>query len=758
MRAYLQSQQDVTPDVLALLKAAKEKSGITEQISFQPLPESPHRNVPVLSLGPMPEKLFNHTVNAPSVAALMTKNDSLTRLSDALKLLAGDITLPKMTYRVCETAAQVQEYLAGLTAAGAPVVLDIETSGVVDEDLPEYRRVISVALYNGTGKVLVIPEHLLRSGFVETLLRQFVQENFIVAHNEKFDIPYFGPCPPVEQRFDPMVAHFVLFPAGSTHGLKELCEQYFGIGDWDKALKEYVPGKTYAEAGTGEDGVYWEARTYPNGSGYERIPRTLLYEYNAHDVFNTWHLFILLQDMLTTANKWPVFARRMAVSGMFMDIEQKGFTIDRAHLEELRVLLEKQFKDTKEELDLIAGYPINPNSHVQVKAWFKDRGMELPRQKTKNAKTGKITIAPSSNEKSMEIVIANERGKYDGDAVEFAKTLLELRGITKNLGTYVNGFLSRAHGNTVHTTFNVTGPMTGRIANRGAGILTIPRDKTYRKMVVPSGPGRVLVKPDYGQLEMRLVSFLSMDERFVAAFQPGMPDFFTGMMPEVYPDIDLRTKTKTELKALRNGVKPISHGANYNRGVAAIAEQLGMPVAQAIEIYERYMGPHGQGLRAWQEDIKSRAREGEDIITPFGWHYQAEIITEKNQNSIENSALAFIPQSTGNDICLGAALALHPQLAQYDAWIVATIHDQIIVDCPIEHAKTVGALMEKEMLAEGKKVVGDVLVMEAAPEYGFDWSEAMDDAQWEQYLYWMQQCGYENLGKTLGSVDVLVGV
>jgi DNA polymerase I-like protein with 3'-5' exonuclease and polymerase domains len=83
---------------------------------------------------------------------------------------------------------------------------------------------------------------------------------------------------------------------------------------------------------------------------------------------------------------------------------------------------------------------------------------------------------------------------------------------------------------------------------------------------------------------------------------------------------------------------------------------------------------------------------------------------------------------------LEAALRIHPQLAQYDAWIVATIHDQIIVDCPIEHAKTVGELMEREMLAAGKLVVGDVLVMEAEPEYGFVWSEKMGPKEWDNWL------------------------
>src|SRR4030095_9041911 len=221
------------------------------------------------------------------------------------------------------------------------------------------------------------------------------------------------------------------------------------------------------------------------------------------------------------------------------------------------------------------------------------------------------------------------------------------------------------------------------------------------------------VKPDYGQLEMRLVAYYSGDPRFVAAFQPGMPDFFTAMMPEVYPGIDLEKLSKKEKAEMRNGVKPISHGANYGRSYAAIAEQLGMAVAEAKAIYDRYMGDPKVGLIPWQNSIREKATSGEEIITDYGFHYQAEIISEKNKNSIENSALAFTPQSTGNDITLGAALNIHKWIHEYDAWIVATIHDQIIVDCPIEHAEEVGRRMEAEMLAEGQRVVKGVLIFEA---------------------------------------------
>lgn len=738
MRCFVHSNDPITSSVISIIGKAKEVAGITETLDFQPMPENPPKNVPVLSLGRLDRQVMSRVVQAPSVASILAKADSLTRVSNALKLLVREVDLGEMHYRVEDRADWLCAYLN--SCLSTRVAFDIEVSGDIDVDRPAFDRLISVALWGGTGSVMVIPEEMLRLPEVEKSLRLFVTRNKLITVNGKFDLSYFDSA---EHFFDVMIAHYVLYPAGSTHGLKDLSAEYFGIGDWDALLKPYTKAKLYAEAGTGEDGVWWEARKYSAGSGYNRIPRTMLYKYNAYDVFYTWHLYELLMDLLEDdPESLDAFWRRMRVSDLFAEVERKGFTIDRAYLEELKIELEEDWRVAQQNLRDIALRPhLNPNSPVQVKLWFEETDKPLPRRKSvsTNKDGKKITkFAPSSAEDALEEVM--ESDKYNETSKAFAATLLECRGITKNLGTYVNGFLDRATGNTVHTTFNVTGPMTGRIANRGAGIMTIPRKEKYRKMIVPSGPDRVLVKPDYGQLEMRLVAWFSGDERFVKAFQPGMPDFFVSLMPEIYPEHDFSGMTEAQMKkakkpdgtGFRDGVKPISHGTNYGRGYAAIAKQLGMDPEEARVISERYMGPEGEGLAAWQAEI--RASIGRNISTPYGFHYQAEIITERNRNSVENSALAFKPQSTGNDICLDAALHIAPQLAQYDAWIVATIHDQILTDAPIVHAKAVGELMEREMLAAGERVIGGVLVMEAEPEYGFFWSEKLGPKEWDAFM------------------------
>lgn len=59
---------------------------------------------------------------------------------------------------------------------------------------------------------------------------------------------------------------------------------------------------------------------------------------------------------------------------------------------------------------------------------------------------------------------------------------------------------------------------------------------------------------------------------------------------------------------------------------------------------------------------------------------------------------------------------------------------KIIADAPIEHASAVGAIMQHEMEQEGRNIYGDLLVFEAEPEYGFVWSEKMDQKQWDAWI------------------------
>ena len=711
MRVILESQQVVSDKCWDILAFAKEQSGITEELEFLENYQGRSTRYPVLALGSYDNLKYqgNRVIEAPSAAAICTKADSITRMERAFNLLVNPPEHEPMEWQII--GLHKLRELARLE--GKNIAVDIETSGDVSADLVEDSVLLSVGLFVD-GVAYVLPEDLLRAHGTRGKLGKVLSQNNCILHNGKFDIPYLEHYTGAKVTFifDTMLAHYSLFPAG-MHGLKQLARMILGAPDWDGATDEYTPGKTYKEAGTGEDGVWWTARKYSAHSGYERIPRSLLYEYNAYDVYWTMKLFWHFRwELEHDASAMRVFQRRMELSEMFMDVEKPGNRIDVDHLERVGGVLEQQREFALNKLAEIAGVPINPNSPKQVKDWLANNGI-----RTK-----------STDEKHMTEIIRNKEGRFSDLHVDFAKQLLECRGITKNLGTYVNGFLERSHNGRSYTKFKLIGAYTGRLSTPAPAIMTLPRDPMYRQMLLPD-EGHVMLGPDYGQIEARVMAVLSDDAYLLSLFQPGSIDFFDALMPIAYPDVDLATLDKDTKKDMRARLKGVIYGLSYGRKAAAIAESLDMPVWQAQAIIDNYLGA-APGLVAWREETQRKALEAENIETLFGFHFQCEVVTGENKTSVENAALAFLPQSTANDICLEAALHIHRWIGEYGARIMGSIHDQILVSCPPEHAEEVGKRMEYEMEESARRNLGNKCVFDAKPDAGPDWAHLVGLDDW----------------------------
>lgn len=712
MRVILESQQSVSDRCWDILAFAKNSAGITEEIEFIENYLGRSTRLPVLALGSYDNIKYkdNRVIEAPSSAAICTKPDSITRLERALNLLVNPPEHEPIEWELV-TLSKLRQ-LAKSTK-GKNIAVDIETSGDVSTDLVEDALLLSVGLYID-GVAYVLSETLLQAKSTRTALRRVLAGNNCILHNGKFDIPYLEHYTggKVNFVFDTMLAHYALFPAG-MHGLKQLARMILGAPDWDGANEKYTVGKTYKTAGTGEDGVWWDARKYSANSGYERIPRSLLYEYNAYDVYWTMKLFWHFRwELEQDASAMRVFKRRMELSEMFMDIEKPGNRIDVDHLERVGGILEQQRERALLDLEEIAGVPINPNSPKQVKEWFAANGLRTN----------------STDEKHMTEIIRNKDGRFEELHVDFAKQLLKCRGITKNLGTYVNGFLQRSHNGRIYTKFKLIGAYTGRLSTPAPAIMTLPRDPMYRQMLLPD-EGHVMVGPDYGQIEARVMAALSGDKYLLSLFQKGSIDFFDALMPIAYPDVDLKSLDKDTKKDMRARLKGVIYGLSYGRKAAAIAESLDMPVWQAQQIIDNYLGA-APGLVAWREEVQRKALEAENIETLFGFHFQCEVVTGDNKTSVENAALAFLPQSTANDICLDAALHIHKWIGQYGARIMGTIHDQILVSCPPEHAAEVGLRMEQEMSDSARRALGDVCEFDAKPDVGPNWAHLVSLDEW----------------------------
>ena len=747
MRVYLSSADVVTPQCLEIMSRVKNDTIPNIELEFSKIVgEELPPNATVFAMGSYVRKGDERVVPAPSVAQCLTKPDILTRLGTAFRLLATPPELPEFEYTVIDDLTDAIEFVSSLSDY-PKIVVDIETSGDISVDEAHPQRIISIAITAG-GMAYVFTEELCQSGLFYAAFCMFMERNGMVAVNGKFDLKYF---PDSKFRFvrDTQLAHYALFPAAGAHGLKDTTKKYFGFEDWDEHAKQYTRKAKYDTYEKFEDGSWHDAREYSSGSGFERIPRALLYRYNAFDVYATWHWDVLMEEMLADdPDSQQVLDHLMKLSAMYMGVEKRGIRLDIPYLEELSATLTVEKAEAEAKLNEIAEQPVNPRSPLQVKKWFSDHGVQLKgtaeqilvdfvEEETKTYNDAKAVFDHGRGRKGFdtpggwvetdEPLPALPPAPEENQEVQFAQQILVCRDYTKQLGTYVDGYRNQADADgIVRPGYKLSTSTTGRLGGQGASMLTLPRDKRLKKMVLPYTDQHLVVGADLSQAELRVMACESMDEWLIEAFQPDAPDFFDNLLTNAYPTTDwfelhhrvdvTHECTETEANfynGKRASMKGVVYGKSFGRGDIAIAKALKIALYEAQRLSEAFIRP-GSMFALWREEITERALNGESIVTKFGRHFQSELITKKNRQSVINSALSFTSQSTASDICQSAALEVDKNLPAYGAHLMGTIHDAIYASVPKHEAELVGPMIVREMAKAGKDVYGDLVPFSAS--------------------------------------------
>jgi DNA polymerase I-like protein with 3'-5' exonuclease and polymerase domains len=716
VRVYIASNDTITPQAMDIMKRIKEDSIGDFPLEFAPVTENLPPRATVFAMGKYARQGQERVVVAPTIGQIVTRADIVSRLGQAFKLLTDPPELPEFEYTVLRTKDILLQNLRNIE--GRDVMVDTEVSGDVDADRPYPDQLITISFTFDGVMCYVIPEELCQDQEVYEAVCRFLENNNILFVNAKFDLKYF-PESKVNLVFDPQLAHYALYPAAGEHGLKPVTKKLFGFDDWDLPAKAYTKKATYDSYEKFEDGSWHDARSYSGGSGFERIPRDMLYEYAAFDVYSAWHMAkAMMDDLIHDPDSRKATKFLMGLSETFLPVELRGIRLNIPYLEELSVVLtvEKTFAEI--DLNRIAGCEINPRSPKQVKEWFEsDHDIQLP-----GTAEGVL----------QEFIEANEQEWEDsegGGPVKFAKQLLVCRGITKQLGTYVDGYRNQADAaGRVYPGYKLIASTTGRLGGVGASMLTIPRDKRLKKMVI-ADPGHLVIGADLSQAELRVMACESMDPWLIDAFQPGAGDFFDLLLGQAYPDTDwvelhrrVSAHECTEEEAnfynnKRASMKGVVYGVSFNRGTKAIAAALKIPMWEAQRLVDAFIRP-GSEFSLWREMIIDKAVSGGHIVTKFGRHFQSELVTSRNKHLVINSALAFTSQSTANDICLSATMQVAPQLDQYGAYLMGTVHDAIYVSGPDESKEIIGKLLTESLAKAGREVYGDLIPFDADWGYG----------------------------------------
>lgn len=392
---------------------------------------------------------------------------------------------------------------------------------------------------------------------------------------------------------------------------------------------------------------------------------------------------------------------------VLFDMEREGFLVDAAVLDELADWFGREVEECREKVYTLTGVPdFNLNSPAQLgEVLFGKLGLPAPAKKSARGY--------STSAEVLEGLIPYH------PAIE---PLLRYRKMAKLQSTYVDGLRKlRGADGRVHTTFDQTATVTGRISSLEPNLQNIPirteEGREIRRAFV-AGEGNILLDADYSQIELRVLAHMSGDEAMCDAFLRGQ---------------DIHTRTAAEIHGIamedvtpemRRAAKAVNFGIVYGISGFGLARNARISRKDAdyfIKMYfERY-----PGVRAFMDDCVEKGRETGYAETLF--HRRRELFelasANRNVRSFgERAAMNTPVQGTAADIIKLAMVRVSQRLREggYQARLILQVHDELVVECPLAEADAVAALLRETM----ESVVELKVPLVAEVSRGKDWDAA----------------------------------
>lgn len=485
--------------------------------------------------------------------------------------------------------------------------------------------------------------------------------------------------------------------------------------------------------------------------GIQRIdnwPFRLVAEYCKNDCRITYLVAERQTALLKAQGMASLFGRQMHYLKALYAIEARGLVLDLQHrqttVEKAELLLERAAEAIEVELRKYNAEPLKTyNSPKAVsKLLYETLGIPKPQcpeslKKSPKAKayastcTGKDLLKQLNHPvpalilewKSIKILIGYMTSymKFQEPASQsqFAHTF---QGIDDLDAKY----------SVIHSTFNQTGTVTGRLSSVRPNLQQVKAKYAGQKYdtekddegkgigfgvrpIFCARPGFKLASIDYKQMEVVVFAALSKDEKLLEIVQAG------GDAHELTA-ADMSTPTSP---VTRKDAKTINFGVLYGLGIPGLAALLGTNEDVAGMKYAAYLN-HYKGVRPWMNQV---AMELLNYGYVTYWSGRKRRIPHK---SLHYRGVNALVQGGCADIVAEATVAIDKYLGDlgYDDGIVAIIHDEFLVelrddeylDAKIQNIQNLMAVPH----AVGIPLLTDV-------ETGFRWNAASDNEDRTKY-------------------------
>ena len=337
------------------------------------------------------------------------------------------------------------------------------------------------------------------------------------------------------------------------------------------------------------------------------------------------------------------------------------------------------FSTRSEELkkELAVYGDINWNSPKQVKEYF--------------AKHGKVvTSTAHAALLEMNHPLADLVDKY--------------RTTSKRVSTYGKKWIKFLLGSRVHPHWRQIGTDTGRMSCSKPNLQQVPRD-SFRKHIVPS-EGKVLIKGDYSQIELRIAAEIASDPVLKRAFN-NKEDLYTEGAKRLLGVKEVTKKDRQISKSLHLG---LIYGMGIKKLVAYTKTNFGITLSlgQAKTFRDKFFATY-TGLDAWH----ARTRWSDTTETRTV-ELRRRLIDKEAPGSFRlNSPV----QGTGADGLKRALCGLDTDMVP-----VIASHDEIVVEYPEALAEE-GASRLKDIMVRSMQPLIPSVPVEAEVTYGKAWGK-----------------------------------
>ena len=364
-------------------------------------------------------------------------------------------------------------------------------------------------------------------------------------------------------------------------------------------------------------------------------------------------------------------------------MEYRGVRVDSQLLHDQAQAMQATLHDLEQQVRAIADNPgLNLNSRDQLAELLYDK---LGLSSGKRTSTGKRSTAVSALEPLRE--------KH-----EVVGLILEYRELAKLHNTYLAPLPKLVHPDTgrIHSSFNQTVVATGRLSSTNPNLQNIPvRSQLGRniRQAFIAAEGHCLLVADYSQIELRILAHVAQEPALIEAFQAAE---------------DIHSRTAAQIhgvslaevdSSMRRVAKIINFGVLYGMSAHRLAGELSIPYDEADSFIRTYFQRYPK-VQAYIDATLAFAREHGYVETMLGRRRHIPDIKASNRNLreyAERTAYNMPIQGAAADIIKRAMLQLAPKLERQQAHLLLQVHDELIIEAPLEHADTLKALVQETM-------------------------------------------------------------